>query len=305
MTPSYNQAGFLEETLRSVLLQGYPALEYFVIDGGSTDSSIEIIRRYAPWLTGWVSEPDHGQTHAINKGFARATGEIFCFLNSDDTLEPGALFAVARAFQAAPGAAIVIGACEVFDEVKGTQRLRQGRWHGTARGFLPVLSLGFAQQSSFWRAELYRALGGFDETFHYSFDREYFLRAALHGAQAVTIDQVLSRFRLHGLSKTGHQGRGFVEDSRRIIVAHGVACGLVKREQWRAVMDVDLLLMRSLFWELFSSSGLLRASLTWASHGLRKPALLLERRFVTLPVEGVNSRLISLFRRLRASTARL
>src|SRR5215203_5523737 len=98
VTPSFNQAPYLEETIRSVLLQGYPNLEYFVFDGGSTDGSVEILRRYAAFLDGWVSERDKGQSDAINKGLARCTGTIVNWLCSDDLLLPGALFRIAEAF---------------------------------------------------------------------------------------------------------------------------------------------------------------------------------------------------------------
>ena len=91
VTPSYNQGQFIEETIRSVLLQGYPNLEYIIIDGGSTDNSVEIIRKYEPWLTYWVSQPDKGQTDAIQKGFNLSTGVVWNWLNSDDLLEPNAL----------------------------------------------------------------------------------------------------------------------------------------------------------------------------------------------------------------------
>lgn len=100
VTPSFNQGAFIEETLRSVLLQGYPNLEYVIVDGGSTDQSVAIIERYAPWLTSWVSEPDRGQSDAINKGFAATTGSVLGWLNSDDYLAPGALDVVAKAFVA-------------------------------------------------------------------------------------------------------------------------------------------------------------------------------------------------------------
>src|SRR5579862_8824120 len=98
VTPSFQQGRFLEETIRSVLGQGYPNLDYIVIDGGSTDQSVEIIQKYAAQLSYWVSEPDHGQANAVNKGFQRSTGEILGWLNSDDLLLPGALFTIGRAF---------------------------------------------------------------------------------------------------------------------------------------------------------------------------------------------------------------
>jgi glycosyltransferase involved in cell wall biosynthesis len=102
VTPSFNQAGFLEETIRSVLSQEYPNLEYFIIDGGSTDGSVELIQRYANRLAGWVSEKDRGQADAINKGFSRATGEVIAWLNSDDIYCPGAIHAAVSALQAHP-----------------------------------------------------------------------------------------------------------------------------------------------------------------------------------------------------------
>src|SRR5262249_26474448 len=97
VTPSYNQGQFIEETIRSVLLQGYPDLEYIVSDGGSSDKSVEIIKKYQSWLAYWVSERDNGQSHAIKKGLARATGDLFNWINSDDVLLPGALAAVGGA----------------------------------------------------------------------------------------------------------------------------------------------------------------------------------------------------------------
>src|SRR5262245_40759296 len=115
VTPSFNQGAFIEETIRSVLLQDYPNLEYLVVDGGSTDSTLEVIKTYEPWIDYWVSERDRGQTHAINKGFSRATGEILAWLNSDDTYEPHAIRTVVRHMMAT-GAVVTYGNCNLIDE---------------------------------------------------------------------------------------------------------------------------------------------------------------------------------------------
>src|SRR5262245_35194565 len=107
VTPSLNQGNFIEETILSVLLQGYPKLEYFIIDGGSTDGSLEVIKKYEPWLTYWVSEPDRGQSHAINKGWQRACGVILAWLNSDDTYNPDAIRCAVETLEAKPGVGMV------------------------------------------------------------------------------------------------------------------------------------------------------------------------------------------------------
>jgi glycosyltransferase involved in cell wall biosynthesis len=121
VTPSFNQGVFLEETIRSVLLQGYPRLEYFILDGGSTDHSVDIIRRYEPWLTSWVSEPDAGQSDAINRGFARATGSVLGWLNSDDYFAPEALAVAARTLHSGgPAVGAVVG---VGHKVDGRGRI--------------------------------------------------------------------------------------------------------------------------------------------------------------------------------------
>lgn len=115
VTPSYNQAAFIEETIRSVLLQGYPDLEYFVIDGGSSDNSVEVIRKYEKWLAGWASEKDRGQSHAINKGFAKCTGELMTFQNSDDLYLPGTFEDAAGHWVSDPSVGIVAGGFHYID----------------------------------------------------------------------------------------------------------------------------------------------------------------------------------------------
>lgn len=204
ITPSYNQGQFLEETIRSVLLQGYPNLEYMVIDGGSTDDSVEIIRKYEPWLTYWVSEPDHGQSHAINKGFARASGETLAWLNSDDCLLPNALAMVATRCQEKPDAAAWVGGCYrvtpeglVLSTVmpRGLERDNIVAW--SRRGW-------FYQPSCFFSASAWRATGPLNQALHYAFDVDLWIRMAQMG-EFVAIPEMLSAAKIHSMAKTQAQ----------------------------------------------------------------------------------------------------
>ncbi len=209
VTPSYNQAEFLEATLRSVLLQGYPNLEYIVIDGGSQDGSVEILQRYAPWLAYWTSEPDRGQSHAINKGFARSTGEIQAWLNSDDTYYPGALARVARTMATRP-CDILIGAMDKVEVGPGYERLVKTSTpdQGTPLHPIAIFANGrradfhFIQPPMFWRAELWAKTDGLDERYHYAMDTEWCSRAIVAGARVDTTSDVLARFVLHHGSKS-------------------------------------------------------------------------------------------------------
>ena len=205
ITPSYNQGAFLDETIRSVLDQGYANLEYIVIDGASTDESVEIIRKYEPELAYWISEADTGQSDALNKGFAKATGDIICWINSDDRLMPGVLDRVARHFTENPESIWCGGGCKYIDE------------HGFAMGdisILPDTGLAswlthikyrkgiFLQPSTFWRAEAMHQVGMLREDMHYAFDFEFFYRLRKHFGPQAKLDGVLSEFRVHGASKT-------------------------------------------------------------------------------------------------------
>jgi glycosyltransferase involved in cell wall biosynthesis len=175
VTPSYGQGAFLEATIRSVLLQGYPNLEYVVIDGGSTDESVEIIRRYERWLAGWVSEPDRGLSDAINKGFARSTGEILGWLNSDDVYEPNALGHVARHFRANPTCALLYGGGWEVDE--DGRKIAHCDW---IRPFDRRLFLTWnfiLQPAAFWRRSLWEQVGELSISHDWAMDWEWLIRA--------------------------------------------------------------------------------------------------------------------------------
>jgi glycosyltransferase involved in cell wall biosynthesis len=219
ITPSYNQAQFIDETIRSVLVQDYPDIEYIIIDGGSTDGSVDIIRGYERSLAYWVSEPDRGQAHAINKGLNRATGDIVGYLNSDDLYQPGALATVAEAFTAHPRAEWLCGPCLALDDATRTTSVMKlevpsdpATWLLRPSG-LPYL---FPQQGVFLRKRLVDEIGVFREDLHYSFDYEYFLRILIAGYRPLELNAVLATFRLHDRAKTSVNGPGFTSDDLKI-----------------------------------------------------------------------------------------
>lgn len=201
VTPSYNQAQFLEETILSVLAQDYPRIEYFIVDGGSTDGSVELIRKYEDRLAYWVSEPDQGQSHAINKGLRRANGEILAWLNSDDLYYPGAVRAVVEFFGSHPGVALVYGRADLIDS------------NGTVVHSIPSEDFDvpaciarhrypIPQPAAFFRRETIDRAGLLDERLHYCLDWDYWIRIVLAGLKVSKIPQTLARCRLHHDSKT-------------------------------------------------------------------------------------------------------
>jgi len=215
VTPSFNQGHFIEESIRSVLTQDYPDVEYFVVDGGSSDNSVEIIRKYADRLTWWVSEKDKGQSDAINKGFRRSTGDILAWLNSDDLYCPGALVLVARFFRQHPECDAVIGDQESID--------KDGRMLDLKK-CVPVTfrrslysACGVPQPSTFFTRRAWKITGEVDTTLQYQMDFEFFLRMQARGVRFGMIPERLARFRLHGDSKTVSQYDNLVWAANRKI----------------------------------------------------------------------------------------
>jgi len=203
VTPAYNQAQYLEETIRSVLLQGYPDLEYIIIDDGSTDNTIEVIRKYEPWLAHWETQPNQGQCAAINNGFRSATGQIHAYLNSDDLLLPGAFQRAAEELDPARGRYIVMGRCRFTDE--------QGRFTGiehpshfeSHRRILEVWKgHTIPQPAVFWTSEVWQDCGPMIEDLGPAWiDYGLFCRFS-RKYKFHFIDQVFATYRLHTESKT-------------------------------------------------------------------------------------------------------
>jgi glycosyltransferase involved in cell wall biosynthesis len=199
VTPSFNQARYLESTIRSVLTQDYPNIEYLIVDGGSTDGSPEIIRSYSDRLAWWVSEKDRGQTDAINKGFSRAKGEILAWLNSDDTYQINAVREAVAYLQDHHEIGLVYGDANFIDEngsVIGHFPAAQTSYKRLRQGYVHI-----PQQAAFWRAGLWRKVGPLDPSFYFAMDYDLWVRLAAQ-APVQYLPRLWANFRLHTQGKT-------------------------------------------------------------------------------------------------------
>ncbi len=200
VTPSFNQAKFLEETIRSVLDQDYPHIEYILIDGGSTDGSVEIIRKYAHRLAYWVSEKDRGQTDALNKGFAAANGSILAWLNSDDTYQPGAIRSAVDYLISHPRVGLVYGDLNFINErgeIVGKFPAAQTDLARLRRGYVHI-----PQPAAFFRTDLWKKVGPLDPSFYFAMDYDLWVRLAGLSDLQYLPGQVWANFRLHSSGKT-------------------------------------------------------------------------------------------------------
>lgn len=229
VTPSYNQGKFLERTIVSVLSQDYPNIEYIVMDGGSNDNSVEIIKKYSNKIKFWVSEKDKGQSDAINKGWKMATGQYCSYLNSDDELAPGAVTAIMDAFLKDPSAGTVYGDYTFIDGDNGV--LEKGKGHQTdfkrllVNGQMPAI----AQPSSFYRMDLIRKVNYIDESLHLSMDYDLLLKLAKN-APMVYIPATISLFRLHGNAKSSTLAKKHWKETLKVIMRYSTV------HSWKAWM---------------------------------------------------------------------
>ncbi len=213
ITPSYQQAQFLEQTIRSVLDQGVADVEYFVIDGGSDDGSVAIIERYADRLTGWVSEPDRGQAHALNKGLERASADIIGWINSDDYYLPGAFDAVLRAFEQHPDAGLIYGdtlSVNAQGSVIHEPRLQQYQ-------LKDLMTFQIINQPAvFFRREAFLEVGGMDESYRYLLDHHLWLRIAKR-YPVLYLPRQLAAARFHADAKNLKYAERFGEEAFRLV----------------------------------------------------------------------------------------
>lgn len=249
VTPSFNQAPYLERTILSVLGQDYPRIEYFVMDGGSSDGSAEIIRRHEARLSGWTSAPDAGQADAIRRGFGRCTGEILAWINSDDYFLPGALRAAADAFARHPEADLIYGDAVYVDEAErplAVDVLPAYRWEDLRRVCM------IPQQAAFWRRSAYERVGGIDASLQFCMDYDLFLRIGEKG-RIVHVPRLMGAFRHHGEAKTSRaRGQWGKEDAMlhaRWLGREGWSRGDWLRMKWLTARQVGCIVGRKIWGE--------------------------------------------------------
>ncbi|OAI15114.1 hypothetical protein A1507_14510 [Methylomonas koyamae] len=220
--PTFNQGNFIEKTIESVISQDYPNFELIIIDGGSTDNTIDIIRQYEQYLTYWVSEPDRGQSHAINKGMAIATGDILTWLNSDDWYLPGTLYKFSEIFQENPDAGIVVGCGRIIDLSGNEVHAIKPNPDIDLESLFNWMNGGdFLQPSSAFSRLAWELAGPIDESIHIALDVDLWLRMAKNGVKFVSTEGFLAEALSHPNAKTTAFENLMIIDCAMVITQHG------------------------------------------------------------------------------------
>jgi glycosyltransferase involved in cell wall biosynthesis len=244
VTPNYNYGHFIEETIRSVLLQGYPNLEYIIIDGASTDSSFDIIKKYEPWLQYWVSEKDNGQSSAINKGIEKCTGDIFNWINSDDRLTESSLQKIAVEIRGASALAGVVGN---FNENSLASSSIKNQNLSAANMVMGSTSPVFHQPGLWLRLDKLRSVGTLEESLRYCFDWDLTIRYLSKFPDLQYSSAVVCDFRLHEISKTVCDQEGFDKEREEVRLSlltdknyqnlHPFIKIYIRRQDWYKLLD--------------------------------------------------------------------
>jgi glycosyltransferase involved in cell wall biosynthesis len=242
ITPSFNQGRFIDQTIKSVLEQNYPNLEYLVVDGGSTDETIDILHSYGEQIT-WLSESDRGQTDAINKGLLLATGEVIGYLNSDDMLMPGALLKVGVFFKDHPQISWLTGNCLIVDqngqEIRRLITFYKKLWlRIRSTGMLAVMDY-ISQPATFWRWGVIERIGYFDEACDYAMDYDYWLRLRKY-YQLYYLDETLACFRVHPESKGGSAFDAQFLDDMQVARRHIKSPAILKLHEFHNLLIVSV-----------------------------------------------------------------
>jgi len=250
ITPNFNGEAYLEETIRSVLDQNYPNLEYIVIDGGSTDKSVALIESYSSKLSYWVSEPDNGQADAINKGLQKATGEWIGFLNSDDLYVQNSLFKLVEQIDQNADQNWIVGGTEIFGDRNEVFRTRFTEFSDDSKPIDWVTYKATSPQpSSFWSKYAMKKTGFLDTNFHFSFDCEFWLRLHLNGFKPTHSSEVLSRFRIHSESKSSQSRLPFLNEHHQMLEKYDkefTKAEVVEAEKILRILESDALIAESI-----------------------------------------------------------
>lgn len=238
ITPSFNQVQFLERTILSILNQGYPNLEYIIIDGGSTDGSVDLIKKYAKHLKYWVSEKDDGQSQAINNGLKRATGDWVAWQNSDDIFYPGTFESLANAARKNRHSSLIIGNMNLIDE--RDEVINDLKYVTPTYQSLLAEGMVLTNQAAFWRRSIHEKIGYLNEDLHYGFDYEWFLRLLQNG-RATHVNRIWGGLRMHSQTKTSQFQALFDTEYAEILEGRQLSKTQLRLQQLRRL---SLMLLR-------------------------------------------------------------